>query len=265
MTQASAYSQAQFSAALLDPALACPAGLKVWNGSDPAARLAVYRNNVVSSLIDALASSFPVVQELVGTEFFRAMAAVFVRQAPPRTRILAHYGGELFPLFIAGFEPASSLPYLADMARLEAARVRAYHAGDAAPVDIEAVQRVLASGERVGELRLDFHPSVSALGSRFAVLSLWAAHQGVGELADVDIDQAETAIMLRPGLEVLVLRAPLGAADFVAAVQQGRSLADAVEAAAGHAPAFDVQTTLSLLVGQGAVRSIYLPGATLHA
>lgn len=89
------------------------------NGSDPTARLAVYRNNVVGSLIDALADAFPVAQQLVGVAFFRAMAGVFARQAPPRSRILAHYG-EGFAEFIEGFEPARSVPYLADVARLEA-------------------------------------------------------------------------------------------------------------------------------------------------
>ena len=53
-------NEARFAAALLDSRQGCPAGLRTWNGSDPAARLAVYRNNVVSSLIDALADTFPV-------------------------------------------------------------------------------------------------------------------------------------------------------------------------------------------------------------
>ena len=32
--------QARFAAALCDPALPAPGGLRVWNGSDPAARFA---------------------------------------------------------------------------------------------------------------------------------------------------------------------------------------------------------------------------------
>ena len=70
--------QAQLALALLDPGAACPPGLRSWNGSDPGARFAVHRNNVVVSLIDALADGFPVTQELVGEAFFRAMARVHV-------------------------------------------------------------------------------------------------------------------------------------------------------------------------------------------
>ena len=72
-------SSANFAAALLDPAAPCPSGLVTWNGSDAAQRFGVYRNNVTVSLIDAVADTFPVVQQLVGADFFRAMAGAFVR------------------------------------------------------------------------------------------------------------------------------------------------------------------------------------------
>jgi putative DNA-binding protein len=257
MTLADA-TQSDFAAALLDPSLACPAGLTVWNGSDPARRLAVYRNNVIVSLVDALADTFPVVQELVGTEFFRAMAAVFVRQAPPRSRILARYGHG-FAAFIDQFEPARGVPYLADMARLEFARVRAYHATDAEPVTHEALGLALANPERIAELRLVLHPSLFVVESRFAVVSLWAAHQGEGDLAAIDPGQPEDAFVLRDGLDVLVLHAPPGGAAFVAALLDGRCFGDAAGAAAACAPAFDPAAVLSLLTYHGALTSIDLP------
>lgn len=259
MTAATALRQADFATALLDPSLACPPGLRAWNGSDPAARLAVHRNNVVSSLLDALADTFPVVHELVGVDFFRAMAAVFVRQSPPRSRILAHYGQE-FPEFIEQFEPAGSVPYLADMARLEVARVGAYHAADVAALAPETVSLALASGESIGELRLVCHPSLSVVRSPYAVVSLWAAHQDGSDPGAIDIDQPEEAIVMRAGLDVLVLRVPPGGASFAEAVLRGASLAEAGNAAATQVPGFDLSAILALLVGSGALASIHLPG-----
>ena len=258
MTLASACSQSDFAGALLDPGLPCPAGLVAWNGSDPAARLAVYRNNVISSLIDALADTFPVVQELVGEAFFRAMASVFVRQSPPRSGVLAHYG-EAFSGFIEQFAPARSVPYLADMARLEMARVRAYHAADAEPVATENVGLAMASGDRIGELSLICHPSVAVVCSAFAVVSLWSAHQGSGDLAAVDPFVGEDAIVLRQDLDVLVVRLPPGAAAFVTALHQGRCLGDAAAIATNAAAGFDLSATLALLMGHGALTSIHLP------
>lgn len=252
-------SQADFAACLLEPTRAPPPGLVAWNGSDPAARLAVYRNNVVSSLIDALADTCPVVQAMVGVEFFRAMASVFVRQQPPRSRLLVRYG-EAFPDFIAGFVPARVVPELADMARLEVARVRAYHAADAEPVSAQAVAQALAVGDRVGDLRLQLHPSVSLVESPHPVVSIWGDHQEDGESRRIDADRAESALVLRVDLDVAVLPLDPGGATFVSALQQGQALGEA----AAHATAsadddFDLSLTLALLLGHGALSSIHLP------
>lgn len=257
----SACSQAEFAAALLDPDQRCPAGLRAWNGSDPSQRLAVYRNNVLSSLVDALADTFEVTQQLVGDEFFRAMAAVFARRSPPTSRILAFYG-EDFPNFIEQFEPARPLPYLADVARLEMLRVRAYHAADAPAVDAEVVTAALGAGEQIGALRLRCHPSLAALASRHAVVSLWAAHQDLADIEQIDVEQPECGIVVRQGLDVLVLHAPAGAGDFVAALQQGHKLADAAAAAVSAEPAFDLTATLGLLLGHGALTAIHLEGVS---
>lgn len=253
-----------FAAALLDPKCATPPGLLAWNGSDPAARLAVHRNNVVSSLVDAMGETFPVVRQLVGEEFFRAMAGIFVREMPPRTRVLAHYGGA-FPSFIASFAPARALTYLADVARLEFARVMAYHAADAEPVADEIVTFALASGERMGELRMALHPSVHTLSSPNGVVSLWAAHQRDedGEIGTVDVDMPESALILRAGLDVLVLPVPPATVDFVEAIRAGLNLGDAASQAASRAAEmgsdFDLTAILTPLLAHGALISLHLP------
>lgn len=258
----SAIDQADFASALLDPSLACPAGLKAWNGSDPSARLAVYRNNVVSSLIDALADGFPVVQELVGVEFFRAMASVFVRQMPPRSRVLAEYGHD-FASFIEQFAPARSVPYLADMARLERARVKSYHAADAEVVTKESFGLAMACGDRTGDLLLVLHPSVSVVRSPYAVVSIWSAHLDDGSLGAIEIDRPEDALILRTGLDVLVLGAAPGSAEFILALLDGICLGDASGTAQASVPGFDLSATLALLLRHGALTSIRLPGSEL--
>lgn len=262
-------AQAMFASALLDPDHAGPAGLRAWNGSDPQRRLAVYRNNVVSSLVDALADSFPVVQQLVGEDFFRAMAAVHVRDQPPRSPVLALYG-EGFADFIAGFGPAACLPYLADVARLEQARARAMHAADATPLETTAAGTALADPARVGELRLRWHPSVQLVRAGHAAVSLWGAHQCDDEaetaarLAAVDTQKPEDALVLRPWLEVLVLPLAPGAADFVLASMAGQALAEAATRAQQAEPGFDLGATLAALIGHGALTALELPATERH-
>ena len=53
-----------------------------------AARLRVYRHHVFESLGSALAATFPTVQALVGTDFFRGLARAFVGQSPPDQPVL---------------------------------------------------------------------------------------------------------------------------------------------------------------------------------
>lgn len=239
-------SQSAFAAALLTPELPCPSGLKTWNGSDSAVRFAVYRNNVTVSLVDALAATYPVLQALVGDAFFRAMAREFVRGNPPRSRILAFYGLGLAD-FVAAFPPAATVPYLGDVARLEMARVQAYHAADVLPLAPEALQAALADPETLMSLQLVLHPSVQVIESPFAIFSLWAAHQGVGSLASVDPEVAQTALVYRQGLEVDTLELAVGVGRFISALNAGETLVDAA-GMASHDPAFDLIQALALLL-----------------
>ncbi len=250
--------QRLFAAALLDPDAPCPVGLTAWNGSDPARRFAVYRNNVVVSLIDALADTFPVTLELVGDKFFRAMAGVFVRAAPPTSALLAEYG-EGFPAFIERFEPARSVPYLADVARLEMLRVQAFHAADADPLTPEQVVQALADPERLPALRVGCHPSLGLLSSPYAVVSLWAAHQGIGDLASVDPGLPESALVVRTGLEVQVIALPPGGDALVAGFANGLTLGDAAARAVSAHEDFDLMTHLALLLRVDALASLSLP------
>ncbi|OIP21885.1 MAG: DUF2063 domain-containing protein [Comamonadaceae bacterium CG2_30_60_41] len=240
-------SQTAFAVPLLAPDLPCPSGLKTWNNSDPATRYAVYRNNVVVSLIDALADTYPVVQQLVGEEFFRAMAKVFALANPPRSAVMAYYGQGLAD-FVASFPPAASVPYLADVARLEMAQVLAYHAADVLPLPNQALQSALTDPHQLEHLRLGLHPSVQVIASPFAVVSLWAAHQGTTSLSTVDPDVAQTALVFRHALDVNTLELRPGAGVFIGALQAGQTLMAAASQASEQATNFDLSGALALLL-----------------
>lgn len=242
-----------FAQALLDPDAPVPPGLVAWNGSDVGARLAVHRNHVVASLVGVLADSFPVVRELVGTEFFAAIAASHLREQPPRSPVMADYGGG-FADWLAAFEPAAGLPWLADVAQLEWARLRAQHAADADALPPPRLAAALASPEALTATRLRLHPTVQCLRLAHPAVSLWAAHQQPeagrdAALAAIDLDAPESALVLRPQDEVLVLSLADADAALVQAWQCGQTLGAAL---AAH-PLADLTTTLALLLRHGAV------------
>ena len=225
-------SQRDFSAALLDPARAAPTGLRVPAGIDARHRFAIHRNNAVVALVDALAAAFPVTRALVGDEFFRAMARERVRNDPPRSPIIADYGNG-FADFIAGFAPAADVAYLADMARLECMRARAFHAGDALPVATAAWQERAAAPERLAATRLVLHSACGWLRSDYAVWSIWNAHQGLAdmchaELGSITIDTPEAVLVTRPKWDVRVTAIPAHLAAALGALRDGCALGEAI-------------------------------------
>ncbi len=244
--------QADFYNALFSDEAQAPSGVHTWNGSNPAPRFAVYRNNVLSSLINALADSYPVVQALVGEAFFRAMASLYVQAQPPRSRLLVHYGDDLAS-FIEAFEPARQLPYLGDVARLEALRIQAYHAADMTPLSHEQLSHAVASSADPACLLFTLHPSLAVLSSPFAARSLWAAHQGELAIESVDAYNAEHCLVLRQHLDVLVIAIDAASATFIARLQAGQALG---EAAADCPADFNLSACLALLISHGAITAL---------
>lgn len=216
-------------------------------------RAAIHRNNVQASLSAALAARFPVVARLVGAEFFRAMALHFIEQQPPRSPVLAEYGAG-FAAFLDTFEPARQVPYLGDVARLEWARHLAWHAADAAALPIERLAAV--APDRLESVRLTLHPAAAIVASVWPVVSIWTTNAVDREVRPLGADAgSECALVTRPGLEVLVNRAPAGTDLLVASLIAGAGLGTAVEAAASVA-GFDTAASLSLLFTAGAVTSL---------
>lgn len=245
----------QFAQALLTLDQPCPEGLFSRNGADPASRFAVYRNNVHSSLINALLDSYPVTQQLVGDGFFRAMAGLYVQAYPPTSPLLNEYGSD-FADFIQRFAPAATVPYLADVARLERLRVNAYHAADTPVADPQAIINQLQMLPGLGNVRLQLHPSVATLQSNYAVVALWAAHQTSDTVASLDPWHGQSALILRNGLEVEVFCIDAGCVTFINCLINDWPLEMAMAYALDVAAEFDLHQCLGLLVSHRAITHI---------
>jgi hypothetical protein len=239
-----------FAAALLDPGLPVPLDVVSDNAPSLSRRFAVHRNNVVVGLVEALEARFPAVEKIVGNEFFVAMARAFIQKRPPRSLLLATYGDE-FAEFIGAFEPAHELPYLADVARIEAARTRAYHAVDAAPLGASELAQLDANA--LSGLRVDLHPSLEIVRSAHPVVTIWAVNSGAQKLEPIEAWTAEDALIVRPYLDVEVRLLPPGGAAFLRALAESRSLGAAADAAFADDAAFDLTAGLAAMIGGGLV------------
>jgi hypothetical protein len=244
--------QAGFAAALTDPVLPVPVTLR----QPTQRRFAIHRNNRMVGLIEALEAAFPAVRRLVGAEFFKVAARVYVDREPPRSPVLLLYG-RTFGTFLDSFRPAADLPYLGDVARLEWARLAAYHAADAEPLSIARLAAV--PEDSLPGLRFALHPALQMLRSRFPVASLWAATGGGTPAAAVDMMRGEEVAVLRPRLSVEVHVLPRGAYAFIATLVAGAALGEAAEAALREAPDSDLAGHLRGLFTLGAVVALHPP------
>ena len=242
--------QMEFTAALLDPDAPVPDTIRSHTAQQPGKRFAVYRNNVVVSLVNALRTKLPATERIVGADFFAAMARIFVMAHPPHSKILHMYGDD-FGDFIATFEPASDLPYLSDVARLEAARTRAYHASDAQPLTAAAFEHV--DPHAIGALQLTLHPSLQIVCSCHPLVTIWSMNSGETPLAPVDDLPAEDALVVRPDLDVVVRTLPPGGAAFLHALVRGWRLDEAAMHAAYDDDRFDLTANIAGLIASGAV------------
>lgn len=236
---------ASLASALLDPEAALPPGLVAAN---PHERFGIYRNNVVAGLVDALTNGFPAVAAIVGTEFFRAMAAAYVRAAPPRSPVLLRYG-ETLGDFLDAFPPAADLPYLGDVARLEAAYTRVFHAADALPLAPAALAGL--DPARLDTTRLQLHPALAVLRSAFPVVTLWGMNAGNLPLGPIDDWAAQDALVLRPVHDTGVMRLPPGRAVFLLELQTGATIAAAAAAGFAAAADFDLGAALAATFTDG--------------
>lgn len=246
--------QERFAQAILRAGLTVPEAVASMAGPSRERRLGIYRNNVKASLIAALAAPFPVIQRLVGEEFFEAAALVFVEQHPPRSPVLAEYGVG-FAAFLEGFEPVRDLRYLADVARLEWARQQAFHAADAPTIGIERLAALDAGA--LDSTRLILHPAAFVVASPWPVVSIWTTNTFDEQVERIGPDlPGESALITRPDQDVLVSLLPPGADLMVAAIAKGADLGAAMALAQRRFQDFDLATTLAVLFRVGAVSAL---------
>lgn len=220
---------------------------------DPFRRFNIYRNNTFASLTATLLSVFPVTASLLGEGYFRFVAASFIKGTPPSEPRLVRYGAN-FADFLGRLDDLRSMPFVADVARLEWLIAEALDAPVAQPRPIsEFMTRGAAA---VPEIQLQ--PSLRLLFSRWPALDIWSAHQPGGDLDSLSkvSRRPERIALWRSHDSVRFLR--LGSAHyaFVHALVKQRGLETAVGRAVARSADIDLVATLHGLFADGLVVSI---------
>ncbi len=250
--------QRAFAEAVLSSDAPVPAAIRRASGPAHASRFGVYRNNVIASLIKAVGARYPVVRKLLWDDAFNHAAYLYVMSEPPRSPVLLEYG-ESFPRFLRSIGDGVPAAYLADIAELESARVRAYHAADAAPLAPEVFAAI--PSDDWPELRVTLHPSLTLLKSDFPIVSIWEANLNANDNM-LPAWRPECALVARPDLDVEVRLIPAAVHAFIAALASRNTVGAAIEQAA-TLPGFDLGECFSILIAARlAVGSARLPACS---
>ncbi len=221
--------QAAFMAALFDPEKPAPDGLRHPQGGNAAARLAVYRNNVVYGLMQNLRAGFPLLLELLGDARFDELAETFARAHPPSDPLIFAYGAVL-PDFIDTFAPLAAQPYAGDVARLELAM-----RGAADAVAHQAIEAAAINPDILPDAVAILAPTLHVLASDWPLHELYLYLNGVLQSAP-DMAEAQALMIYRmPTGGVALELLPPDGARFLLDIQAGMPLAHAAHGLAPEA------------------------------
>jgi len=159
-------------------------------------RLDVYASMYFVRIHDVLRGDYARTLAVVGGEAFHGLVTDYLQACPPAHPSLREAGARL-PDFLAEHALARERPWLAELARLERARLEVFDGPDATPLSITALGQLQA--ERFATLRLALVPSHRLLVGRFAVAETWRADDPA---AAPPREAAETLIVWRRDGEV---------------------------------------------------------------
>ena|SRR5438552_744088 len=214
--------QRQFMRGVLDESAAAPPCVT------PAQHLRLYANNARANFLEALQSSYPVIERLVGGPYFRQCGLLYLRGHPSRCGDL-HPSGAAFADYLSELHPHGEFRYLADVARFEWLCQETLRSAAHAALEVETLARV--SPDAYGAIVFQLHPALRLFESEFPVSRIWRANQSCRESDRIDLDEGGERIALlsaRRGLEFHPLSAAVW--SFLNALRAGGALLSAVEA-----------------------------------
>jgi hypothetical protein len=229
--------QARFAAALAPTAAPDPALLalvRTGGALTPADRVEIYADMYRARLVDVLREDFPCTHVLLGDSAFVALAERYLLRHPS-THPSVRYVGARFADFVTG--QAAGPPWLADLARLEWARVEVFDAPDAEPLRLADLQAIPPADWPA--LRLRLVPACRVVESRWPIHEIWTAGAPDSDQEIPDAPRTSVVRVWREGFSVS--HAAMGDAECraFAHLQHGEPFASLCAALEGDGDAED--------------------------
>jgi hypothetical protein len=218
------------------------------HGIPAAQRVGIHANNTRTGFAQALAASYPVIERLAGTDWFRQHAHQYQRQFPSRCGDL-QFVGERYAQYLQAELAGTPHLYFADVARLEWAYQEALIAADNAALDPQSLAAI--APEDYEQLIFTPQASVRLVESDYPILAIWQANQSesAADAAPISLAGGPDRVLVirrRHHVELRTLRPELFA--LLRQFTLGAALGAAADAVASEHEDFDVGAALRELV-----------------
>ncbi len=207
----------------------------------PSSNLFIYRNNIFNTLLHTLRECYPLVEKLVGEGFFRTAARNYIVTYPSLSSNLHDYG-QYFSDFLTEYPPVKTLVYLPEVAKFEWLCHSLTFAPNHAPLDIQLLSNL--TPEQQQNLRFTLHPASYVAQFHYPILDIIELCQGnIEEITNLPEAKAYLLIIRRQ-LDVSI--APLNLAEFLflSALQENKTLSQALEITMQTDPSFQLDEKL---------------------
>jgi hypothetical protein len=212
-------------------------------GIAPELRLGIYRNNLQQGFTKTLALEFPVIQRLVGADYFRQLALSFLARHPSRSGDLHHIGAP-FAAFLREQFAGTSYEYFAEVAALEWAWQECLVAEDDEALDPKALQTVPPND--FARLQFALRKAVRLLQSAYPIGRIWEVNQPGAAAAEL-IDLAsgpEFLLVHRVAAGARTTRLSAGEFALLSTLARSEPLEAALDTAVSCEPHFDLAVSL---------------------
>jgi hypothetical protein len=148
---------------------------------DACARIEIYAGMYEGRLLEVLGEDFPKVAAVLGGERFSAVASAYLRENPSPHPSLRNLGRVFADFLGRQTEIVADLPFVADLARLEWARLRVFDAPEESALTMASIGDLAA--EEWARLRLRLLPDVELMESEWPLDEIWKSGRADGVAA----------------------------------------------------------------------------------
>lgn len=191
----------------------------------PSQNLTIYRQHLTSILVKALRQTYPLIEKLLGEDFFQQLAMQYIEQYPSRSSNLHDYG-EYFCQLLADQPFIQHLAYLCEVAEFEWICHSLTFAANPSLFDMDVLAAL--SPEQYPPLHAALHPASVLKKFQYPILKIIDLCDEKIEELNAD-EEGPHLLIIRRDTEINL--APLTAAEFafLSHLQNDASLGEALE------------------------------------